>query len=79
MLHHQATNQGDYELAFWSLQQGLLIDPFNDALIEAIARVPRLRQFGRDRTSRAQDESVGAGGTVAVGWSFNRLGNQISE
>ena len=79
LLHHQATNQGDYELAFWSLQQGLLIDPFNDALIEAIARVPRLRQFGRDRTSRAQDESVGAGGTVAVGWSFNRLGNQISE
>lgn len=78
LLHHQSTSQGDYELAFWALQQGLLIDPFSDALIEAIARVPRLRQFGGDRTRRAQDESVGAGGTVAVGWSFNRLGNQIS-
>lgn len=78
LLHHQATSEGDYELAFWSLQQGLLIDPFSDALIEAIARVPRLRQFGRDRTSRTQDESVGAGSTVAVGWSFNRLGNQVS-
>jgi hypothetical protein len=78
LVHHQSTNQGDYELAFWALQQGLRIDPFSDALIEAIARVPRLRQFGGDRTRRTQDESVGAGGTVAVGWSFNRLGNQIS-
>ena len=78
LLHHQSTSQGDYELAFWALQQGLLIDPYSDALIEAIARVPRLRQFGGDRTRRAQDESVGAGGAVAVGWSFNRLGNQIS-
>ena len=79
LLHHQATSQGDYELAFWSLQQGLRIDPFSDVLIETIARVPRLRQFGSDRPSRAQDESVGAGGTVVVGWSFNRLGNQIVE
>lgn len=79
LLHHQATSQEDYELAFWALQQGLRIDPFSDVLIETIARVPRLRQFGRDRTSRPQDESVSAGGTVVVGWSFNRLGNQIVQ
>ncbi len=78
LVHHQATSQGDFELAFWSLQQGLRIDPFSDVLIETIARVPRLRQFGRDRPSRSQDESVGAGGTVVVGWSFNRLGDQIT-
>jgi hypothetical protein len=78
LVHHHATSQGDFELAFWSLQQGLRIDPFSDVLIETIARVPRLRQFGRDRPSRSQDESVGAGGTVVVGWSFNRLGDQVT-
>ncbi|MHB1087774.1 MAG: AfsR/SARP family transcriptional regulator [Acidimicrobiales bacterium] len=78
LLHHQATSHGDYELAFWSLQQGLRIDPFSDVLAETLARVPRLRQFGRDRPSRSQDESVGSGGTVVVGWSFNRLGDQVT-
>jgi CBS domain-containing protein len=79
VLHHDAMNHESYELAFWSLQQGLLIDPYSDVLLEALARVPRLRQFGGDRTGGTKDEAVGPGGAVAVSWSFNRLGNQISQ
>jgi hypothetical protein len=78
-LHHDSLVREDFELAFWSLQQGLLIDSYSDVLLEALARVPRLRQFGGDGTSRTKHEPVGAGGTVAVGWSFARLGNQVSE
>ena len=79
VLHHDAMSQENYELAFWSLQQGLLVDPYSDVLLEALARVPRLRQFGGDRTSGSKDETVGSGGAVVVGWSFNGLGNQISQ
>ena len=68
-----------YELAFWSLQQGLLVDPYSDVLLEALARVPRLRQFGGDRSRGAKDEAIGAGGAVAVGWSFNGLGDQVGQ
>lgn len=79
VLHHDAMNRENYELAFWSLQQGLLVDPYSDVLLEALARVPRLRQFGSDGGGGTKDEAIGASGAVAVGWSFNRLGHQISQ
>jgi hypothetical protein len=79
LVHHEAMLDEQYELAFWSLRQGLLIDPFSDALSDALSRVPRLRQFGSDRAGRTKDKAVGAGGTVAMGWSLNRLGNQVSQ
>jgi hypothetical protein len=78
-LHHDAITQGQYELAFWALQQGLLIDPYSDVLLEAIARVPRLREFGGDGRGTAQDESVGSGRAEAMSWSFNGLSNQVTE
>ncbi len=79
VVHHQALLDEKFELAFWSLRQGLLLDPYSDALAEALARVPRLREFGGDRRSRAQYQSVRANGAVAMGWSFNSLGNQVTQ
>jgi hypothetical protein len=78
-LHHDALRCDQYELAFWALQQGLLIDPYSDALLEAVARVPRLREFGGDRTGLAQDQTVGARRAEAMSWSFNGLSNQVTE
>jgi hypothetical protein len=77
-LHHDALARGDYELAFWALAQGRLIDPYSDVLAAALANVPRLREFGSDGTGRAQHEPVGAGGAVEVSWSFDGLRNQIA-
>ena len=54
-LHHTSMQRRNYELAFWALQQGLLIDPYSDALAEALTRVPRLREFGGDGARRAQN------------------------
>ena len=79
LVHHEAMLDEQYELAFWALRQGLLVDPYSDALTEALSRVPRLREFGGDRTSRTKDQSVGPGDAVAVGWSFNRLSKQVSQ
>jgi hypothetical protein len=76
-LHHASLQRRNYELAFWALQQGLLIDPYSDALSEALARVPRLREFGGDRTRRAQDQSVSARSAVAMSWSFAGLTQQV--
>ena len=78
-LHHDAMGRGDYEEAFWALRQGLLIDPFSDVVIDAIARVPRLREFGRDGSRGSKDESVGAAGAVAMSWSFQGLGHQVTQ
>ncbi len=78
-LHHEALQRGKYELAFWSLQQGLLIDPFSDALSEAITRVPRLREFGGDGAGAAQHGAVGPRGAVAMSWSFARFTQQVSQ
>lgn len=77
-LHHGAMAQGDYELAYWAIEQGRLIDPYSDVLVEALARVPRLREFGGDGASRAQHQAVGSGGAVAVGWPLDRLSDQIA-
>lgn len=78
-LHHDALQKGKYELAFWSLQQGLLIDPFSDALSDALGRVPRLREFGGDGARTSQHGAVGARGAVAMSWSFARFTQQVSQ
>jgi DNA-binding SARP family transcriptional activator len=77
-LHHGALAQGDYELAYWALEQGRLIDPYSDALIEALARVPRLREFGGDGTGRAKHQAVGSSCAVAVSGPLDRFSEQIA-
>ena len=78
-LHHDALKNGRYELAFWSLQQGLLIDPYSDVLLEASARVPRLREFGGDGSGATQHQPISTGRAEAMSWSFNGLSNQVTE
>lgn len=79
LVHHEAMGRLDYEVAFWALQQGLLVDPYSDVLLEALVRVPRLRQFGGDRPGASQDEPVGAGGAVTMSGSFDRFGDQVGQ
>jgi hypothetical protein len=78
-LHHDSLANGRYEMAFWAVQQGLLIDPYSDVLLEASARVPRLREFGRDAGGLAQDLAVGPGRAVTMSWSLNGLSNQVTK
>ena len=78
-LHHTALERGNYELAFWAIQQGRLIDPYSDALSEALTRVPRLREFGGDGAGRAQHGAVGPRGAVAMSWAFSRFTQQVSQ
>jgi hypothetical protein len=78
-LHHDALANGRYEMAFWALRQGLLIDPYSDVLIEASARVPRLREFDRDRGRPTHDETIGPGRSVTMSWSLNGLSNQVTK
>jgi hypothetical protein len=54
-----AALDGDVDLAFWAIERGRLLDPYSDALEAALHRVPRLREFGRDRPGAAQHQSVG--------------------
>ncbi len=72
-LSRWAADEGDVELAFWAIEQGRLLDPYSDELSAALAEVPRLREFGRDRAGTAQHESVGAGGAVVTSRSGERL------
>jgi len=78
-LHHDALANGRYEMAFWALRQGLLIDPYSDVLIEASARVPRLREFGRDASGPAPHETVDPGRAVTMSWSLNGFSNQVTK
>ena len=78
-LHHDAIANGRFEMAFWALQQGLLIDPYSDVLLDASARVPRLREFGRDGSGLAQDLTVGPGRAVAMSWSLHGFSNQVTK
>jgi hypothetical protein len=78
-LHHTSLKRRNYELAFWALQQGLLIDPYSDALTDAVSRVPRLREFGGDGARGAQDQSVSARGAVAMSWAFARFTQQVTK
>ncbi len=52
-LHDVSLELGDVERAYWAIERGRLLDPFSDVLTDALARVPRLRQFGGDRTGAA--------------------------
>ena len=78
-LHHDALANGRYEMAFWALQQGLLIDPYSDVLLEASARVPRLREFGRDGGGLAQHLAIGPSRAVAMSWSLYGFSNQVTK
>jgi len=78
-LHHIALERRNYELAFWSLQQGLLIDPFSDALADALAKVPRLREFGSDGAGALKHQPVSPRGAVAMSWSLTGLSQQIFQ
>ena len=73
-LHDAALAQGDVETAFWALRQGLLLDPDSEDLLDALGRVPRLRQFRGDGAGAAQHQSVGPGRAVAMSWAFERFG-----
>ncbi len=79
VLHHDALVRDQYELAFWALQQGLLIDPYSDVLREAAVRVPRLREFGRDRTGLSQDESVSSRRAESMSWSLHGLSHEVTQ
>ena len=72
-LYEYYCEQGDFDEAFWALRQGLLLDPTNDLLREALYQAPRLRQFGSDGASTAQHQSVGTSGAVAMSWSLERF------
>lgn len=72
-LHDAALARDDVETAFWSLRQGLLLDPDSEELLDALGRVPRLRQFRGDGTSTAQHHAVGPGRAVAMSWAFERF------
>ncbi|HEY5438661.1 MAG TPA: hypothetical protein VIJ99_07150, partial [Acidimicrobiales bacterium] len=78
-LHHDALEHGRFELAFWALQQGLLIDPYSDVLLEAVSRVPRLREFGGDGARATEHEPVGTRRTEAMSWSFHGFSNQVTQ
>lgn len=74
-----ASDHGEYDTAFWALRQGLLLDPGNATLLDALYAVPRLRQFGRNGPGAAQHEPVSARGAVAMRWALPRFGDQVSE
>lgn len=78
-LHHDALANGRYEMAFWALRQGLLIDPYSDVLIEASARVPRLREFGPDERRPVPLESARPDRAVAMSWSLHGFTNHVTK
>ncbi len=78
-LHHDAVAHEQFELAFWALRQGLLIDPYSDVLLETVTKVPRLRKFGGDRSGTSKHDAIGAVGAEAMSWSFNRFSNQVTQ
>jgi hypothetical protein len=78
-LHHSSLARRNYEMAFWALQQGLLIDPYSDALSDALSRVPRLREFGGDGARGTKNDAVRSRGAVAMSWSFARFTQQVSK
>lgn len=78
VLCHDALARGDVELAYWALERGRLIDPYSDALLAALSKVPRLREFGGDGPGRAQHEPVGTGAGVVVGRPLDGLRHQIA-
>lgn len=45
----EALSTGDYDRAFWAIERGRALDPYNETLDGRLVRIPRLRQFGGDR------------------------------
>jgi len=78
LVHHDALSRGDVERAYWALEQGRLIDPYSDVLVEALAAVPRLREFGGYGSGAAQHEPVGPGAGKVVGRPLDGLRHQIA-
>jgi DNA-binding SARP family transcriptional activator len=78
-LNQYALEAEEYERSFWALSQGLLVDPYSDALADARRRVPRLRQFGGDGARRGQHDTVGAGGAEEVGGPLERLVDEVVQ
>ncbi len=78
-LHHDAMAHGRFELAFWALQQGLLIDPYSDVLVETVARVPRLREFGGDGSGPSEHLPIGSGRAEVMSWSLHGFSNQVTQ
>ena len=78
-LHHDALERGDFEEAFWALEKGRLIDPYSDALSEALNAVPRLREFRSDARSTSKDQSISASGAVAMSRTLTSFSNQVTE
>ena len=76
-LAHEASQCGDVNLAFWAIEQARLCDPHNEVLIQALNHTPRLREFGRDGTGRAKNNSVSADRAVEMSWSFEGLSNEV--
>ena len=74
-----ASEHGEYDTAFWALRQGLLLDPGNAALLDALYAVPRLRQFGSNGPGTTQHQSVSAGGAVTMRWALPRFGDEIIQ
>lgn len=78
-LHHDALERGDFEEAFWALEKGRLIDPYSDALSEALNAVPRLREFRSDARSTSKDQPISASGAVAMSRTLTSFSNQVTE
>jgi len=79
VVHHDALESGNFELAFWALRQGLLIDPYSDVLLSTINTVPRLREFGSDRGGRTQHQAISASSAVAMSWTLASFSNQVTQ
>lgn len=70
-----ATDEGDVDLAFWALQQGLYLDPTSDALRDALWSTPRLGQLRRNGADASQHQAIRPGRAVAMSWSLERFGH----
>jgi hypothetical protein len=70
-----ATDEGDVDLAFWALQQGLYLDPTSDALRDALWSTPRLGQLRRNGADAPQHQAIRPGRAVAMSWSLERFGH----
>jgi len=70
-----ASQQGDYDLAFWALRQAMTLDPGNEVIRDALYATPRLREFGRDVAGGAQYETVSTRSAVAMSWALARFGH----
>jgi hypothetical protein len=44
-LAHLAISSGDFDLAYYALERGRLVDPYSDDIVAALARVPRRRNL----------------------------------